>query len=357
MLPILDDPAKIDQFDKGKMLASVRMLPDQIEQAWEGIKGLEVSKSCLLAENVIISGMGGSALGGRILDSLLADRIRVPIEIFTQYDLPDYVDRKSLVIICSYSGNTEESVSALHQALLKKANIFCIATGGKLSEIAKKEKLDGYIYEPKANPSGQPRMGLGYSISATISILARCKFARLTEEDIYNLAVTVRNFVKQFDTDVPKDKNIAKSLALKLYHRIPVLIASGHLVGVTHAFKNQLNENAKTFSASFDIPELNHHLMEGLKHPSKAKELLTFLFLESEIYPERIKKRFKITEDVVDKNSYPYLTYKPASSSKLEQIFEVLTLSSYLSFYLAYLYEEDPSVIPWVDYFKEQLAK
>jgi glucose/mannose-6-phosphate isomerase len=113
----LDNQAEIEKFDKGKILASIRLLPDQMEQAWEEVKKLEIPKACFLANNVVIAGMGGSALGGRIVDSLIADRARIPIEVFTQYDLPNYVNEKTLVIANSYSGNTEETVSMAKQAI------------------------------------------------------------------------------------------------------------------------------------------------------------------------------------------------------------------------------------------------
>jgi len=126
----LDSEKDIERFDKGKMLASIRLFPDQVKQAWEEINSLEVPKACYLAKNVVVCGMGGSALGGRIVDSLLTDRVRVPIEIFNQYDIPYYVGKDSLVIVSSYSGNTEETVSAAHQALSKGAKVFGVTTGG-----------------------------------------------------------------------------------------------------------------------------------------------------------------------------------------------------------------------------------
>jgi glucose/mannose-6-phosphate isomerase len=353
----LDSEKEIKDFDKGKVLESVKRLPDQVEQAWAEIKELDIPKACAAVNNVVVCGMGGSALGGRIVDSLVVDRVRTPIEIVSNYDVPNYVGPKSLVLVTSYSGNTEETISAAHKALIKKAEIFGITTGGKLAEFLRKEKIPAYIYEPKENPSNQPRLGLGYSVAATMAILAKCGFITFAEEDIKSALVSLRKFSEEFDSHVPENKNLAKRMAVKLKGKIPILVASEHLVGALHAFKNLLNEGAKTFSASFDIPELNHHLMEGLRNPATAKEHLFFLFFESKLYSSGIRKRYPITQEVVEKNEIDYSVYQLRSSKKIEQIFEVLSFASFVHFYLAFVYGVDPLKIPWVDYFKEKLAK
>ena len=353
----LDSQEEIETFDKGKILASIRLLPDQMEQAWEEIKVLDVPKACYLAKNVVICGMGGSALGGRIVDSLLTDRVRIPIEVFNQYDVPYYVGKDSFVIVSSYSGNTEETVSAAKEAIGRGAKVFGTATGGKLAKLLEKENQPRYIFEPKANPSGQPRMGLGYSIAGTLAVLSKCGFVHISDDDFYELVVTIRGFVKEFDVAVPSDKNLAKTFSKRLLRKAVILIASGHLVGAAHAFKNQLNENSKAFSALFALPEANHHLLEGLKFPAKSREIFYFLMFASKIYHKRIQKRYKLTSDIIEKNGHEHSIYTPRTETKLSQIFEVLTFGSFVSFYLAVLYGVDPTKIPWVDYFKEKLSE
>jgi len=352
----LDNQENIEKFDKGRILSSIRMLPEQIEQAWEEIKTLPTSENYRSSKNVLICGMGGSALGGRIVDSLLNESVTLPIEISTDYAIPKYVNKNSLVIITSYSGNTEETISALKTAIVRNANIFIICTGGKMAEMLKSKKLNGYIYEPKANPSAQPRMALGYSIVSTIAIMSKYGFLKINDNDIYSLATTIRKFTREFDIDSEEKNNIAKSYSQKIKNKIPVLITSEHLNGVAHAFKNQLNENSKTFSVLFDLPELNHHLLEGLLFPKNIRELLHFIFIKSESFDARTIRRYKITQEVITKNGFNYEEYNFHSKNKLDQIFEFLTLSSFISLYLAYLNGADPSEIPWVDYFKKRLS-
>jgi len=351
----LDSREEISVLDSKNILASIEKLPDQIEQGWEDLRSSSVPESCHLARNVVVSGMGGSALGGRIVDSLMEDKVRSPIEVFTQFRLPDYVNQNTFVILCSYSGNTEETLTVAREVLTRGASVFCITTGGKLKEFMEEHKLDGFVIDPKNNPSGQPRMGLGYSVIATLGALAKCGFINLLDSEVKEAVASAREVNAKFSVDVPTSQNAAKMIAGGLMGKIPVLVASEHLLGAAHAFKNQLNENAKTFANLFDIPELNHHLMEGLSHPDSLKEVLHFLFLESDYYSKEIQTRYPITYEVVEKQGIDTTIYKLTEKRKFPQIFEALILGSYISFYLAMLNGIDPAPIPWVDYFKDKL--
>jgi glucose/mannose-6-phosphate isomerase len=299
--------------------------------------------------------MGGSALGGRMVDHLFSETVRGPIEVYTGYHIPQYANEKTLVVISSYSGNTEETIECFYQAMEKNSLIFGITSDGKLSKLLKKEKTPCYIFEPKHNPSNQPRMSLGYSFATILHLMTRTGFITITDEQVEKILNTLKKYIKEYGVDFPLEENVAKKIADELFAKVPVLVASEHLIGAAHTFKNQLNENAKTFSLLFDIPELNHHLLEGLKNPSPAKQVLKFLFFESNLYSDGAAKRYPLTCEIIEKNGYPYIIYPLRSETKLEQVFEILAFGSYISFYLAYLYQEDVSKIPWVDYFKERL--
>lgn len=338
------------------VLESIKKLPDQIKQAWDEVSAISLPEKYLNPQKVVICGMGGSALGGRVIQSLYAFLSEAPIEVFTGYHIPKHVDEKTLIIISSYSGNTEESVNSFVEAKKTGGNIFAITTGGKIKDLANNSETPAYIFDPKENPSGQPRMSLGYSIASILALLAKVKTISVFDKEIEDLVFSTGEFLNKFDRNQNQD-NAAFDLAVKLEGKIPVLVSSEHLFGVAHVFKNQINENAKSMALSFDIPELNHHLMEGLKNPRQAKELLHFVFLESQIYSERVVKRYPLTADVVSKNGYQHSIYGCGGISKLAQVFEVLALSSYLSYYLSEIYHEDAAKIPWVDYFKEKLAQ
>jgi len=176
------------------------------------------------------------------------------------------------------------------------------------------------------------------------------------EGEMDNAIKAMRRLIMNFGPDVVLEANIAKKIAVELKNKFPILVASEHLSGVSYAFKNQLNETSKTFCAMFELPEMNHHLMEGLRNPAHMKGFLRFILFESELYSDRIKKRYTVTADVLDKNEVESLVYRATCETRLEQVFEVLALGSWVQFYLAMLYEIDPAGVPWVDYFKKKLA-
>jgi len=352
----LDNIGGLINEDRKLVYESISAFPKQIEQVWSDFKTIDKPTECSLAKNVVIAGMGGSALGGRVIDSLIQDRSRVPIEVFTEYHLPNYVNKDSLVIVSSYSGNTEETLSDANEAIKRGAKAFAITTGGKLSKLIKEEKLNSYIFKPSNNPSKQPRMALGYSIAAILAILSQCDFIHLADNEVDEAIDKFNEYEDSFGIKRDKRTNIAKSLAEKIKGKIPVLVASEHLVGSAHTFKNQLNETAKNFSVLFDIPELNHHLMEGLRHPALVKKDLYFIFIESDKYSDRVQKRYSITQEVVEKNEVEYGKYVLRQNSKLNQAFELISLGLYSSFYFSILNDVDPSKIPWVDYFKDKMS-
>jgi glucose/mannose-6-phosphate isomerase len=353
----LDDITKLEEFDTGKMFTSIRNIPDQMEQAWTEVDRLEIPKSYSAIENIVFCGMGGSALGGRIIDSLTTSTIRVPFEIFTEYNLPNYVNNKTLVILSSYSGNTEETINCAHEALNKNALVVGITTGGKLSEFLERNKLPRYLYEPKSNISNQPRMALGYSVASVLKLLSKIGIYDLDNQEFFEICTHARQRINAYDTLVKTDENVAKMLSTGFFHKSVILISSEFLYGVTHAVKNQINENSKTFSALFDIPEINHHLMEGLKFPEKLREITKFLFITSDLYKLRILKIHQITKSVIEKNGFDVLTFKPEGKTKSNQIIDTLIFGSFFAVYLAFLYGIDPIPIPWVDYFKQELSK
>jgi len=336
--------------------SGIRLLPDQIRDAWESINKISFKKDFNNCQNAVLLGMGGSALGGRMVKALFEKSLRAPFEISTQIYVPNYVSKNTLVIASSYSGNTEETILATQDAIKKGAQIFVLSTGGKLSELQKNHNLEGFVFDPKYNPSNQPRLATGYSVGSILALLNKLNFLSLTSDELEEALLEMTKFSLEFG-NLEDHQNIAASFAKSIKNHAPILVASEHLLGAAHTFKNQFNETAKTFSVLFDLPELNHHLMEGLKHPAQMKEFLKFVFFESDLYSEKIKLRYPLTKEVVEKNEISILSYKMRGKTKLSQMFEFLIFGSFVELYLGELYHEDPTAIPWVDYFKQKLSK
>lgn len=339
------------------VLNTIKSYPEQLTQAWKEIRQIKLPENFDNLKNVVVCGMGGSALGARMVKSLVYKDIHVPIEIVNQYHIPAYASDNSLVISYSYSGNTEEAISSLEDSIKRETKIFGITTGGKLAQILKESNLPCYIFDPKNNPSKQPRMAIGYAVGSILSLLSKTNLIDLTEANIDDAVKAMRKTILDYDQTVAEKANLAKQLANSLKNKAVILVASEHLAGCAHTIKNQFNESAKTFSALFDIPELNHHLMEGLTNPDAIKNIFHFLFINSKLYSERVKIRYPLTMEVIKKNGYKYSEFKPKSANPLSEMLEVLVFGSFVVYYLSKNYSIDPTTIPWVDYFKEKLRK
>lgn len=346
----------IKKLDRQQMYDSIDKLYLQCQQVLNESNSIKIPKSYKSIKNVVISGMGGSIIGGHIIKSIFSDQIKVPIELSNNYTVPNYVNKDTLCIISSYSGSTEETVSALKEAKKKKAKILIITSGGKLKKISEKNNIPGYIFNPKHNKCGEPRIGLGYSIFGQLILLKKSGIIKITNDELKSVIDTIDNFNKKFNVK-NKINNAAISIAKKIHEKIPVLVGSEFLMGNIHTFNNQINENAKNFSTWMEIPEINHHLLEGLKNPKTNKQNICFVFIKSKIFHKRNQSRYKITQNTLKKNKIKFIEYKAVSKTKISQSFEILVLGSYISFYASILYGIDPSPVPYVDYFKKEINK
>lgn len=351
---ILDNLEKIKQLDKDGALASIQGLADQIKDVHEQVKKVSVNFTKPI-KNVVVAGMGGSGLGPQVIKYLYKDQLTVPLEIVNSYSLPAYVDQNTLVLLSSYSGNTEEILSCAKEAEKKKAQIMIICTGKDLAQIAKDKHYPALVFKPTYNPSNQPRMAIGYSIFGIIGLFEKAKLITLTEAELKEVLVTILKTSEQCDPKLKSDKNKAKLLAFSLFDKRPILLGCEFLQGALHTAQNQFNENAKTYADFKMIPEINHHLMEGLKFPKANDHDHLFLFFNSTLYHSRNQKRISLTKQVVEQNDIETMEIKLESESKLTQVFELITFMAFAHFYLAMLYQIDPCPIPYVDWFKENL--
>ncbi len=293
-------------------------------------------------KNVVLCGMGGSALAAHILQALNVSL--APFCFYNGYEVPAHVGSDTLFIASSYSGSTEEVLASAEAAKKKGAKIVGLTAGGALGEWLLKNKFPFIKFYERLNPCGQPRYGLGYALGALFNIFIQLGLADLKMADVLG-AIS-----KSKEPDVADAARLAKELR----GFAPIVAASGFLEGNAHVFVNQINETCKVFSEWHSIPELNHHLMEGLKRPAGNK-YLKFLFVESGFYSKAIAARVKITQDVVRKNKIRYTVYRVNGKTKLEQVLNFLTFGSLVGLILSIDYGENPTDIPWVNYFKKQL--
>ncbi|MFA6249918.1 MAG: bifunctional phosphoglucose/phosphomannose isomerase [Candidatus Shapirobacteria bacterium] len=353
----LDDFDQIKALDKSRVLESINQLDEQCLQAWEEVKKIAVKDNFDDVDKIVVSGMGGSALGAEIIKSVYFDKLKLPLEIVRDYRLPEYADSNTLVILSSYSGTTEEVLAAGEEAKKRGAKIMAISAGGELEKVAQANNWTYFRINPTHNPCGQPRMAIGYSVIGILGLLIKAGCLAVSDQDFEEVIKTIRKKQQELAVDRPQQENAAKKIADRLYNRVVLIMAAEHLGGCAKAVCNVLNENAKTMGTYFLIPEANHHLMEGLAYPLTNNANLIAVMLTTKTYSHPITRRFEVTKRVIEKNNIPAIEINIETESKLAQAFEALTVGEYICFYLAMLNGIDPVGIPWVDYFKAEMKK
>lgn len=355
MPSILDSRDQIQALDKSNLLGSVEALPNQIQDAWEQTKDLVFPDTFPSVSNIIVSGMGGSSLGALVIKRLFKDELQVPLEIYPHYHLPGYTGKDSLVVLSSYSGGTEETLAATEHAMKVGAKIAVITGGGKLAEMAQANHWPMYLIDAKYNPCGQPRMAIGYAVFGMLSMFAKMGLINLSQSEVLNVVDNLNEMVTNLGPEGNDDR--AKLMAFATFDKHTIFVAAEHLIGAAHVINNQVNENAKSLTSEWHLPEFNHHYLEALSFPKLAKETTMFLFFNSAIYHPRVQKRVLLTKKLVEEKSYETHMILATSQTKLEQVFEVIQLGEFVAAYLPILYGIDPSPIPSVDWFKAEMAK
>ena len=327
--------------DKSNLRQIICDLPNQYLSALDFSKNIRVRKRF---NNVIVSGMGGSALPADIVKVYLESvHEKIPIYVNRDYTLPFITNKKSLILISSYSGNTEESLCVFQEALKKKLKIVGFTSGGKLERLCKQNGLPLVKY-PKKGPNFQPRMAYGYAFTSMISVLANSGLIADRSKDIIDLA----KFLKKLDLE-KKGKAIGKSLA----GYIPVFYSSEkYLMAVSRINKIKINENSKTPSFFNAFPELNHNEMVGFTNFSDKFHIIIFQDPQDHV---RIQKRMKITAELLKKKGCRVTLIKMQGKSILEKIFSSLLLGDWISYYLALELGQDPTPVKMVENFKEKM--
>ena len=347
------DINKIRKFDKGHVFKTYQNMHKQFEQVFEEFDSIRLPEKFKKVHphtfsqgvginKVLVCGMGGSNIGFDLVRSVFLKYLKVPGFIVHDYKLPSWVDKKTLIIISSYSGNTEEPINCFKEAKRKKFNTFIICSGGELSKV---ESLK-YIYDAKYNYALNPRSAIGYSIAVFIALFKKLKLLD------FNF-----NKIKRDINYFSKGKAQAEKFAKSILNKIPIIIASEHLIGNAHIFQNQLNETAKNFSCYFSIPEICHHQFEGLGFPRELNKNIVYILLNSKLYHKRNQKRYKVMKEVLKKKKINFLEILAKNDDVWRQSMYILGLSSYVSFYLAYFNKIDPQPNPWVDYLKQKMKR
>lgn len=294
--------------------------------------------------NVVFSGMGGSALPGEVLNSWLD--LLIPLHLNRGYRLPSHVTAKTLAIFCSYSGNTEECLAAYQEALDRKLVMAAITSNGKLKELCKQDNVP-YVEIPTGLV---PRMALCYQFVALCSILTSAGVIEDKSDEIEKMADNLKP---------AKQEKQGREIAEKIKGKIPIIYSSYKLKSLSYIWKIKFNENAKIPSFAHCFSELNHNELEsfGSETPESMIALLHVIILQDASSHPRVKKRMELTAKILEKNGLAVEMINSTGKTLLERIFSLILLADWVSYYLSIEYGVDPLPTKTIDDFKEELGK
>jgi glucose/mannose-6-phosphate isomerase len=343
----------IEKYDRSGMFDVISNFPIQVQEAYEIGMNIQVKDELKNVRNIIICGLGGSAIGGDLLRSLLWYEIKIPMYVNRNYKLPAFADENSLVIISSYSGNTEESLSAYEEAKKKNCRMVCISSGGNLTVMAESDGLL-LIKTPKGY---QPRAALAFSFFPLLVLMYKLGFAAEQYDAIMSIKKRCEDRCLQYSNPDETNNNALKT-AMYLQGKIPVLYSSTDLLDIVNLrWRGQLNENAKTLAFGNYLPEMNHNEIVGWQeNPELLKHLAIIAFRDVEDQP-RILKRLDITLDLIAPLSALLIEIDGEGSTRLERIFDIVYLGDWVSFYLAILNKIDPTPVEKINYLKNKLSE
>lgn len=343
----------INSIDKQGMQKLLRGFYRQIEEGVEISKSFPKLYSANQVTSIVLSGLGGSAIGGDLVRSYIADEIKVPFLINRNYTLPKFVDSNTLVIISSYSGNTEETIASYKEAKKRKAKILCITSGGEVLNFANKQK-DPVILIPGGLP---PRAALGYSFFPLLFALGKMGFINVKKKDVAE-TISLLKLNSSIYGNIASDKNIALQLASMLKNSLPIIFSSSDKFDVVNLrWRGQINENAKMMAYGNVFPELNHNEIVGWESIPQIMQQSSIFILRDEEDNSRIQSRMDITQNILQPFAGNVTEVFSEGSSLLARIFSLIHLGDWVSFYLAMMHKVDPTPVTKIDYLKFELSK
>jgi glucose/mannose-6-phosphate isomerase len=325
---------------------ALTLFTDQIKECWQQANSADIP--AFSPKSVIVSGMGGSSNAAKILQGLYESGLKIPFVVHNDYGLPGWVNPETLVVANSYSGNTEETLSAIDAAKKVGAKVLGVATGGKIADMIKSGEIAGAVVTPgETNPTGFPKTGLGVSFGALAGALSKAAVLPITTEELFKSLDELSSINKNWEV---------KEIAAWIHGSLPVLFGGRPLIGSLNAGRNAMCEISRNFTQFYDFPEVNHVLVEAMQYPEAAKHI-KYLFFESGFNSDRVKLRYKVTKSILGEQGLEYKTYELKGSTVLTQALEVPNFCAWLGFNLSELDGNDPGPEPWILKLKESLSQ
>ena len=347
----LNDYKKFSELDSQNMLAEMNGLPEQLLKAWDEAEALPLSDFSSVKQ-VIIAGMGGSAIGADLLKAYLAPLSSISIEVHRDYGLPGWVKGSdTLVIISSHSGNTEETLSAMETALERDCNILAISTGGKIGNLAKESGTDLWIFKHK----GQPRAAVGYSFCLLLNVFTRLGFIDDPTTELKDAVSEMQLQRGLLAPELPDHQNVAKRQAGQLINRWVSVFGADFLAPVARRWKGQISEIAKAWAQYEDLPEADHNTLAGVVNPEEVLAKTMAYFLIAENNHPRNKRRIELTKKNFLLEGITSDLIQAKGSSRLAQMWTLIQFGDYTAYYLAMAYDVDPTPVAAIENLKREL--
>ncbi|MDH4269936.1 MAG: bifunctional phosphoglucose/phosphomannose isomerase, partial [Dehalococcoidia bacterium] len=279
----LDNASAYRQFDKLGMLDHLHAFPDQCQKAWDKVVKFELPHLHTRISSVVILGMGGSAIGGDIVRRLALAESKSPVWVHRDYGLPAFVDESTLVIASSYSGNTEETLSAFAKSLGTRARKLAITSGGKLKHLAEKEGIPVFVIDYQA----PPRAAFPHSFIPLVGIFQKLGLLADKSADLQEAVDILKELSRDLVETKPLASNAAKQVAAKLQGHVAVIYGAEMFSEVARRWKGEFNENSKAWAFFENFPELNHNAAVGYEFPAEVKDRIYVLMLRSSLLHPR----------------------------------------------------------------------
>ena len=356
----LDDIVEFQKLDPENMYGHIDGLPDQLQVAWNlghelPLPSWPAISAATAIRQVVIAGMGGSAIGGDLLSAYLEPWSKVPIFVHRDYDLPACAaGPETLVIASSHSGNTEETLDAFGRALARNCRILTISTGGKLAKAAAGAGVPAWTFEHH----GQPRAAVGFSFGLLLAVFARLGLVAEPQAIAVEFSAAVEAMRLQQQTlraEVPVARNPAKRMAGQLIGRYVSVLASGLLSPVARRWKGQVSEIGKAWAQFEFIPEADHNTLAGTLNPEELLSHLIVLFLHSKADHPRNALRLEYTRQVLMTEGINTDFFEASGESRLASQWTALHFGDYVSYYLAMAYQVDPTPVTALQKLKARL--
>jgi glucose/mannose-6-phosphate isomerase len=347
----LDDLDLFKKIDAGDMLTHIMTLPGQLEEGWQ--LGQQLSLGDEIAyRQIIIAGMGGSAIGADMLAAFAAPVCRLPIHVHRDYDLPAWAQgQETLVILSSHSGDTEETISSYEAAVRNGCSTLAVTRGGKISLMARENGTLQWNFVH----DGQPRSAVGFNFMLPLAFLCRKCLLPDAAKDVAAAVDLMRRQAAKLAPESPVASNLAKRMAGQLVNRWVTVVGAGYLAPIARRWKGQINEIAKAWAQFEFLPEIDHNTLAGIVNPDCQLQHMMTLFLQSSCDHPRNRRRMDLTRQSFMLEGLNTDFIKAVGDSPMEQIWSTLQFGDFLAYYLAMAYQIDPTPIPAIQGFKQQM--